>query len=145
MRAQLGAEINVRKHEHHEVSGAISKTADALPGFGIVAAVLGIVVTMGHIDGPAEEIGHKVGAALVGTFLGILLSYGFFGPLAGRLDFQCAEEANFYTTIVNLTVSILEGKSPKEMVNQACRSIGSDVRPTHAELEQIFKEGDAGA
>ena len=65
----------------------LTKTADALPGFGIVAAVLGIVITMGSIDGPVEQIGEKVGAALVGTFLGILLSYGFFSPLAVRMEF----------------------------------------------------------
>src|SRR4029078_9313036 len=86
------AEIHVIEREHHDAVGALSKTADALPGFGIVAAVLGIVITMQAIDGPAEEIGHKVGAALVGTFLGILLSYGFFAPMAGRMELLGAEE-----------------------------------------------------
>jgi chemotaxis protein MotA len=76
--AALGEEIKVIQREHHAAVTALAKTADALPGFGIVAAVLGIVVTMQAIDGPASEIGHKVAAALVGTFLGILLSYGFF-------------------------------------------------------------------
>src|SRR5262245_23995713 len=74
----LDAEMRVLDEEHHAPIAILSKTTDALPGFGIVAAVLGIVITMGAIDGPVEEIGHKVGAALVGTFLGILLSYGFF-------------------------------------------------------------------
>ena len=82
----LETEIHVIEEEHHAPLAALTKTADALPGFGIVAAVLGIVITMGAIDGPVEEIGHKVGAALVGTFLGILASYGFFGPLAARME-----------------------------------------------------------
>src|SRR3972149_1138204 len=80
----LEMEIKILEEEHHAPMHALQKTADALPGFGIVAAVLGIVVTMGHIDGPPSEIGEKVGAALVGTFLGILLSYGFAAPLATR-------------------------------------------------------------
>ena len=78
--ALLEAELRVVEEEHHAPIMALSKTADAMPGFGIVAAVLGIVVTMGAIGGPAEEIGEKVGAALVGTFLGILISYGFLAP-----------------------------------------------------------------
>src|SRR6516225_8782056 len=80
-------EMDMEVH-HHEASGpisALSTVADALPGLGIVAAVLGVVITMGSLGGPPEEIGHKVGAALVGTFLGILLCYGFLGPLAGNL------------------------------------------------------------
>ena len=85
--ALMDAELKVIEDEHHAPLGVLQKTADALPGFGIVAAVLGIVITMGAIDGPVEEIGHKVGAALVGTFLGILMSYGFIGPLAGRMEF----------------------------------------------------------
>ena len=78
----LEMEIKILEEEHHAPMHALQKVADALPGFGIVAAVLGIVITMGHIDGPPAEIGHKVGAALVGTFLGILASYGFAAPLA---------------------------------------------------------------
>ena len=83
----LETELKVMDEEHHAPMHALQKTADALPGFGIVAAVLGIVVTMGHIDGPPAEIGEKVGAALVGTFLGILMSYGFAAPLATRMEF----------------------------------------------------------
>ena len=89
----LEAELKVMEEEHHAPMSALSKMADALPGFGIVAAVLGIVITMGHIDGPPAEIGHKVGAALVGTFLGILLSYGFAAPLATRMEFLALAEA----------------------------------------------------
>ena len=86
--------------EHHAPIDVLSKTADALPGYGIVAAVLGIVITMGAIDGPVEEVGHKVGAALVGTFLGILMSYGFIGPLASKMEFEGHSESAFFRTIV---------------------------------------------
>ena len=79
-------DLKTIEDEHHGPLGVLSKTADGLPGFGIVAAVLGIVITMGAIDGPVNEIGEKVGAALVGTFLGILASYGFIGPLVGRME-----------------------------------------------------------
>ena len=92
----LEAELRVVEEEHHAPIVALSKTADAMPGFGIVAAVLGIVVTMGAIDGPAEEIGEKVGAALVGTFLGILLSYGFLAPLCGRMEFYGQSGTRFF-------------------------------------------------
>ena len=90
------AELKAIEDEHHAPLSVLNKTADALPGFGIVAAVLGIVITMGAIDGPVEEIGHKVGAALVGTFLGILLSYGFFGPLATKMEFMGIAELAYF-------------------------------------------------
>jgi chemotaxis protein MotA len=121
----------------------LSKTADALPGFGIVAAVLGIVVTMGHIDGPVHEIGHKVGAALVGTFLGILLSYGFFAPLAVRLEFMGAAETTFFKSIATIIVGTAEGLLPKVAIEQARRGLGSEVRPSREELEEMFKAVDA--
>lgn len=136
--ARLHQEIEVIEHEHHAASGALAKTADGLPGFGIVAAVLGIVVTMGHIDGPVEEIGHKVGAALVGTFLGILLSYGFFGPMAARMDATGAEEKVFLTSIANAVVAIEQGTTPKEVVNLVIGGIGTGVRPNAKELADIF-------
>src|SRR5688572_22690588 len=99
MPALLEAELKVIEEEHHAPLGVLSKTADGLPGFGIVAAVLGIVITMGAIDGPVEVIGHKVGAALVGTFLGILASYGFFAPLAGKMELMGHQEMAFFRTM----------------------------------------------
>src|SRR5204863_2094743 len=115
----LDEDIKVIEREHHAAVGALSKTADALPGFGIVAAVLGIVVTMGAIGGPVEEIGHKVGAALVGTFLGILMSYGFFGPLAGRMESLGEQEAIFLRTISTAVLAIREGAGPKDVIVKA--------------------------
>lgn len=141
MKAALEEEIRVVEREHHAAVGVLTKTADALPGFGIVAAVLGIVVTMQAIDGPASEIGHKVGAALVGTFLGILASYGFFAPMAGRMEFLGEEEATFFHAITAAVVAISAGESAREVVTRARRIVGTDCRPGQAEMTQIFKEG----
>ena len=86
LEALMDDDLEVHHHEALKPAQALAKVGDALPGLGIVAAVLGVVITMGAIDGPPSEIGHKVGAALVGTFLGILLSYGFVGPMATALE-----------------------------------------------------------
>ena len=86
LEALMDEDLEVHHHEALRPAQALAKVGDALPGLGIVAAVLGVVITMGAIDGPPSEIGHKVGAALVGTFLGILLWYGFVGPLATALE-----------------------------------------------------------
>lgn len=136
----LEAQIKVTEHEHHEAVGALAKTADAMPGFGIVAAVLGIVVTMQAINGPAEEIGHKVGAALVGTFLGILISYGFLGPMGARMETLGAAEAAFFRTIAAAIVAFQEGLGPKDVILQVSRGMASDVRLSRQELEELFQE-----
>jgi chemotaxis protein MotA len=141
--ALFAADLHVIEEEHHLPLIALTKTADALPGFGIVAAVLGIVITMGHIDGPVEEIGHKVGAALVGTFLGILLSYGFFAPLAGRMELMGVAEIGFFKTIATIITGFANELPPKVAIDQARRGVGSECRPTREELEEIFKEVDA--
>jgi chemotaxis protein MotA len=135
-------EIDLRTihEEHHLTVVALTKTADALPGFGIVAAVLGIVITMGHIDGPAEEIGHKVGAALVGTFLGILLSYGFFAPLAAKIELMGHQESMFFRTACALITAFADGVPPKIALDQARRGVGAEFRPTRQQLEELFKE-----
>ncbi len=140
MRGALEEEIQVVEREHHAAVGVLVKTADALPGFGIVAAVLGIVVTMQAIDGPASEIGHKVGAALVGTFLGILASYGFFAPMAGRMEFLGEAEVTCFRVITSAAVAISAGESPREVVTRACRLVGNDCRPSRTELLEIFRE-----
>lgn len=141
--AGLEEEIAVIEREHHAAVAALAKTADALPGFGIVAAVLGIVVTMGAIDGPVEEIGHKVGAALVGTFLGILLSYGFFGPMAGRMEQMGTEETVYFRAIVAGVVAMSQGDGPRDVVTKASRSVGTDCKPSAAELKTLFGENGA--
>lgn len=140
VKAALDEEIRVVEREHHAAVGVLMKTADALPGFGIVAAVLGIVVTMQAIDGPASEIGHKVGAALVGTFLGILLSYGFFAPMAGRMEFLGEAESVFFRAISTAVVAIGNGENPREVVTRAARLLGSDCRPSRAQMTEIFSQ-----
>lgn len=141
--ALFAQDIKVIEEEHHLPLVAIQKTADALPGFGIVAAVLGIVVTMGHIDGPVEEVGHHVGAALVGTFLGILASYGFIAPLGGRLELMGVTESGFFSTIATIIIGFANELPPKVAIDQARRGVGTEFRPTREELEEIFKEVDA--
>jgi chemotaxis protein MotA len=139
----LAAELKVLEEEHHAPTAALTKMADALPGFGIVAAVLGIVITMGHIDGPPEEIGHKVGAALVGTFLGILLSYGFAAPLATRMELMGLAEAAFFRTIASIVVGFANNLPPKIAIEMARRSVTTEFRPERDELDEWFKEAEA--
>jgi chemotaxis protein MotA len=139
----LETEMQVIEKEHHAPLAALTKTADALPGFGIVAAVLGIVITMGSIDGPVAEIGHKVGAALVGTFLGILISYGFLGPLCSRMEAMGHAELAFFRTISKIVLSFVNDVPPKVAIDQARRGVASEVRPSREELDQLFKDAEA--
>jgi chemotaxis protein MotA len=140
----LEGELKAMEIEHHAPLGVLQKAADALPGFGIVAAVLGIVITMGAIDGPVEEIGHKVGAALVGTFLGILLSYGFFGPLATKMEFNGVAELAFFRSIATMVQGFADNQPPKIVLEVARRGLSSEIRPTQEELEALLKAVDAG-
>jgi len=139
-------ELDMDVH-HHEatlpVSG-LSTMADSLPGLGIVAAVLGVVITMGALGGPPEEIGHKVAAALVGTFLGILLCYGFIGPIAASMGKATDEEHAYYHVLRIVIVSFIKGSPPSIAVEFGRRAIPGNVRPTFQELEKHIKErGDA--
>ena len=143
LQALLDTEIHVFESEHHDAVAALTRSADGLPGFGIVAAVLGIVVTMGAIGGPVEEIGHKVGAALVGTFLGILLSYGLIGPLAGAMDGLGHQEAALQKTIAAAVVGFAGGGSPRTVMDNVRRGCGTAVRPSNKELDEMLKEVDA--
>ena len=136
-------EIKLIEENHHAPVTVLTKTADALPGFGIVAAVMGVVITMGAIDGPVEEIGHKVGAALVGTFLGILLSYGFVAPLAMRMDFLGISELQFFRTIGSIIQGFVNDFNAKITIEQARRGLTPDVRPTRERLDELFAEVDA--
>lgn len=136
----IEAELKVMEEEHHAPLGALQKTTDALPGFGIVAAVLGIVITMGHIDGPVHEIGHKVGAALVGTFLGILASYGFFGPLAAKMESLGAEESAFFRTTGCVIEGFVNNLNPKVALDLARRNVSTEFRPKRDEMDTLLKE-----
>lgn len=139
----LEALMDVDLETHHEEitkpSRVLATVGDALPGLGIVAAVLGIVITMGAIDGPPEEIGHKVGAALVGTFLGVLLSYGFVQPLANNLGDKAEENGRYYLALKQVLLAFHKGSVAAIAVEFARRTIYSDVRPTFTELEQACR------
>ena len=139
----LESELKVMEEEHHLAVGVLQKAADALPGFGIVAAVLGIVITMGAINGPVEEIGHKVGAALVGTFLGILASYGFMGPLASRMELMGSIEMSYFRTIATIIVACAKNGSPKGVVEQARRGVGTEYRLQRVQLDAMIQEVEA--
>ena len=114
--------------------------SDALPGFGIVAAVLGIVITMGSIGGPPEVLGAHVAAALVGTFLGILLAYGFVGPMATMLEHMEHDEGKFYECIKVCLLANLNGYAPQVSVEFGRKTIASVLRPGFQELEKHVKK-----
>ena len=124
---------------------ALSTMADSLPGLGIVAAVLGVVITMGALGGPPEEIGHKVAAALVGTFLGILLCYGFIGPVASTMAKTTDDEQAYYYVLRVVLVSFIKGSPPTVAVEFGRRAIPGHVRPTFQEAEASIKNKGAEA
>jgi chemotaxis protein MotA len=132
--ALLDLDIEAR-HEHDLMpSRVLSTMADAFPGIGIVAAVLGIIITMNHMDGPAVEIGRHVAAALVGTLLGVLISYGFFQGLATNLGNKAAARRTYLVAQKQVLVAIQRGAPPSIAVELARRSLPDDVRPTSREL-----------
>ncbi|GAB4328284.1 MAG: flagellar motor stator protein MotA [Candidatus Zixiibacteriota bacterium] len=137
--ALMDVDLETQHEEETKPSGILSVMGDSLPGLGIVAAVLGIVITMGAIDGPASEIGHKVGAALVGTFLGVLLSYGFVQPLARNLEHKAFEEQRYLVALKQVLLAHHKGAVASIAVEFARRSIYTDVRPGFTELEEACR------
>jgi chemotaxis protein MotA len=136
----MDLDMETQHEEENRPSGVLNNIGDALPGLGIVAAVLGIVITMGAIDGPPEEIGHKVGAALVGTFLGVLLSYGFMQPLSRNLASKVEADDRYVAAIKEVLLAFHKGCAPAIAVEFGRRSLFSDVRPGFVELEQACRE-----
>ena len=135
----LEIEVNAMEEEHEKPVGVLTKAADAMPGFGIVAAVLGIVITMASIAGPIEQIGEKVAAALVGTFLGIFLSYGFMNPLAVNMEFVNMAELTYIRCIAASVIGFANGMSPIMAVEVARRGLSSEVKPSSDDLETMLK------
>ena len=135
-------EVDMEAHHHETMIPAhsVSKVADSLPGFGIVAAVLGVVLTMGKIDQPPEVLGHSIGAALVGTFFGILLCYGFVGPMAANLEHQAKEDESFFNVIKVAIVAFVGGSAPQLAVEFGRRAIPGKERPSFNELEQYLRK-----
>ena len=136
----LEQELETHHQEAHEPAIAVQKVADALPGFGIVAAVLGIVNTMATLEGAdTATIGHKVGAALVGTFLGILVSYGFIGPIAAAMEHAANARGKAFEVVKMALVSSVRGYVPAVSIEFARKLLHSDVRPTFGDLEAELK------
>ena len=139
----MEVDLDVHQREGHEPIAALATMADSLPGLGIVAAVLGVVITMGALGGPKEEIGHKVAAALVGTFLGILLCYGIFGPMASAMSKIHDAETHYFGFLRMAALAFVKGLSPMMAVELARRSIPTTVRPTFQEMESACRGAKA--
>jgi chemotaxis protein MotA len=131
----MDLDMEVQHRCAHQPISALTTVADSLPGLGIVAAVLGVVITMGALGGPPEAIGHKVAAALVGTFLGILLCYGLVGPIGSYMGKEAEEEHAFLYVLRVLMISFIKGNAPVQAVEMARRAIPLHVRPTFEEVE----------
>jgi chemotaxis protein MotA len=136
-------DMEIEHKAANEPVAALSTMADSLPGLGIVAAVLGVVITMGALGGPPEEIGHKVAAALVGTFLGIFLCYGFVGPIAANLAKSAEEEHIYHNVLRVLLIAFIKGQAPIQALEFGRRVIPSRVRPGFNEMEQYCKKSAA--
>src|SRR5260370_22412856 len=124
----MDLDLEVHHHEATQPVASLATMADSLPGLGIVAAVLGVVITMGALGGPPEEIGHKVAAALVGTFLGILLCYGLVGPVAANMAKLSEDDHSYYHVLRVLISSFIKGAPPIMAVEVARRAIPGHVR-----------------
>ena len=129
-------ELDVHHHHNHEIAHAVNALAESFPGLGIVAAVLGVIHTMGSINEPPEVLGHLIGAALVGTFLGILLCYGFVGPMATAMKGIYDADHNYFVCLKTGLIAHLQGYAPSVSVEFARKTLGGAVRPTFAELEE---------
>jgi chemotaxis protein MotA len=140
---ELESLLDTELDAHHEEllipSKSISNVADALPGLGIVAAVLGVVLTMGKISEPPEVLGHSIGAALVGTFLGVLMCYGFVGPTARNLEHAANEEKEYLNVLKVALVAFVGGAAPQIAVEFGRRVIPGSVKPTFVEVEEAIR------
>ncbi len=135
----IESDLEVHHEHNHQPIHSLTTVSDALPGLGIVAAVLGIVITMRSLGGPPEELGHKVAAALVGTFLGILTCYGFLSPLAGAMSAVDDAEGAYYRVLKAGLVGFVKGHPPIMALEFARRSVPHENRPTFQEMEASCK------
>jgi chemotaxis protein MotA len=132
-------DMETQSHEALAPSHAVNKTADSLPGLGIVAAVLGVVLTMGKINEPPDVLGHSIGAALVGTFLGVLACYGIVGPVASAMEHTAKDKSIILNIIKAALLSTVSGGSPAVALEFARRAIPNAERPTFEELEDALR------
>jgi chemotaxis protein MotA len=130
---------NISHHEHHP-GHAVQTMADGIPALGIVAAVLGVIKTMGSISEPPEVLGKMIGGALVGTFLGVWLSYGMVGPIAGAMTSKADTKVMYYKCIKIGVVAFLTGAAPQVAVEFARKFLPHDIQPGFAELENHLNE-----
>ena len=137
--AMIESEIETQLHELSEPSHAVHRVADGLPGFGIVAAVLGIVITMQKLGGPPEALGQSVAAALIGTFVGIFAAYGFIGPMSNRLAEVAEEEIKMFECIKAAIVATSNGLPPQLAVEFARKTLYSGDRPSFSELDEHIR------
>jgi chemotaxis protein MotA len=135
----IDMDIELQHHEGMKPGMILHKMGDSLPGIGIVACVLGIMITMQAISGPPEQIGYKVAAALVGTFLGIFLSYGFITPLAVKMEMINDDESRVYSVIKSSIICAAKGFSPLVSAEFARRNISNEFRPSFLEMERFLK------
>ncbi len=135
----MDLELDTHHHEAEAPSHALQIMADGLPAFGIVAAVMGVVITMGYISEPPEVLGHHVGAALVGTFMGILMGYGFAGPMAASMEVQAKEEGLIFGCAKTCIIATLNGYTPQIAVEFGRKALTSDLKPSFMELEDYVK------
>ncbi len=142
--ALMDAEIETHHEEAAVRPATLARVGDSLPGLGIVAAVLGIIVTMGHMDGGAAVVGHHVAAALVGTFLGVLLAYGFVNPLAANLETKNRSDSRLLFVIKAGITAFAKGMAPSVSVEFARRSIFHSDRPTFEEVEEMMRAAKKG-
>lgn len=141
----LDQDIKVAHEEEHAAQHAVQQTADALPGLGIVAAVLGIVHTMDYLDAGVQKIGSLVAAALVGTFLGVLICYGFVTPIATKMQADIDAEGRYMSVIKAALVALQRGAPPLVCVEFARRSVYPGERPSFDEMDTATKEGKKAA
>jgi chemotaxis protein MotA len=141
----LDSELDTMRSEGHLATGLLKVVGDSLPGLGIVAAVLGIIVTMGHMDAPPAEIGHHVASALVGTFLGILMCYGVLQPLANNAEIQETHQLRFLIVIKSAVVASARGVAPPTAVEFGRKMIFTDERPSFAELDKALQAMAGGS
>jgi chemotaxis protein MotA len=133
----LDAQIELAFEEAVEPAHALNNMSDGIPGLGIVAAVQGIIITMGYLSEPPEVLGHHVGAALVGTFLGVLLCYGFVGPIARNLEGKAKEFRAYLGVLKVLILAVAQGSSPQIVREFGRAMIPGDIRPTVQEMEKL--------
>ncbi len=140
LEALMDEEFETHHHELHQVATAVQVVADGLPALGIVAAVLGVIKTMGSITEPPEVLGRLIGGALVGTFLGVFAAYGFVGPIANAMTAAADSETKYYNCIKAGLLAYLAGHAPAIAIEFARKALLSEVRPTFYELEDAVSD-----